>query len=43
MTGTLPEPFAGWFASQGSFARYYLHDIEHHAWDITGDPAGSWL
>lgn len=26
-----------------TFARYYLHDIEHHAWDITGDPAGSWL
>lgn len=26
-----------------SFARYFLHDIEHHAWDITGDPAGSWL
>jgi hypothetical protein len=26
-----------------TFARYYLHDIEHHAWDITGRPAGSWL
>jgi len=26
-----------------SFARYFLHDIEHHAWDITGRPAGSWL
>ncbi len=26
-----------------TFARYYLHDIEHHAWDITGAPAGSWL
>jgi hypothetical protein len=26
-----------------SFARYFLHDVEHHAWDITGRPAGSWL
>ena len=26
-----------------TFARYYLHDIEHHAWDVTGSPAGSWL
>jgi hypothetical protein len=26
-----------------TFTRYFLHDIEHHAWDITGDPAGSWL
>lgn len=26
-----------------TFTRYFLHDIEHHAWDLTGDPAGSWL
>jgi hypothetical protein len=26
-----------------TFSRYFLHDIEHHAWDLTGDPAGSWL
>ncbi len=26
-----------------TFARYYLHDIEHHTWDVTGRPAGSWL
>jgi len=26
-----------------TFARYYLHDIEHHTWDITGKPAGSWV
>ena len=26
-----------------SFARYYLHDIEHHIWDVTGRRAGSWL
>lgn len=26
-----------------SFSRYFLHDIEHHAWDVTGQPAGSWL
>jgi hypothetical protein len=26
-----------------SFSRYYLHDIEHHLWDVTGLPAGSWL
>ena len=26
-----------------SFARYYLHDIEHHTWDVTGRAAGSWL
>ena len=26
-----------------SFARYLLHDIEHHVWDVTGRPAGSWL
>jgi hypothetical protein len=26
-----------------SFARYFLHDIEHHVWDVTGRPAGSWL
>ena len=29
--------------SVDSFARYFLHDIEHHAWDITGRPAGSWV
>ena len=26
-----------------TFARYYLHDIEHHTWDVTGRAAGSWL
>jgi hypothetical protein len=26
-----------------SFARYYLHDIEHHLWDVTGRASGSWL
>jgi len=26
-----------------TFARYYLHDIEHHTWDITGRAAGSWV
>ena len=26
-----------------SFARYYLHDIEHHVWDVTGRASGSWL
>jgi hypothetical protein len=26
-----------------SFARYFLHDVEHHLWDVTGRPAGSWL
>ena len=26
-----------------SFARYFLHDIEHHLWDVTARPAGSWL
>jgi hypothetical protein len=26
-----------------SFSRYFLHDIEHHVWDITGRPSGSWL
>jgi hypothetical protein len=26
-----------------TFARYYLHDIEHHVWDVTGRAAGSWL
>lgn len=26
-----------------SFSRYFLHDIEHHVWDVTGRPAGSWL
>lgn len=26
-----------------SFARYYLHDVEHHVWDVTGRAAGSWL
>ena len=26
-----------------TFARYFLHDIEHHLWDVTGRPAGSWL
>jgi len=26
-----------------SFARYFLHDIEHHLWDVTGRAAGSWL
>ena len=26
-----------------TFSRYFLHDVEHHAWDITGRPAGSWL
>ena len=26
-----------------TFARYYLHDIEHHVWDVTGRPSGSWL
>jgi hypothetical protein len=25
-----------------SFARYFLHDVEHHLWDVTGRPAGSW-
>ena len=26
-----------------SFARYFLHDIEHHLWDVTDRPAGFWL
>ncbi|HSN06299.1 MAG TPA: DinB family protein [Candidatus Angelobacter sp.] len=26
-----------------SFARYFLHDVEHHLWDVTGRSAGSWL
>ena len=26
-----------------TFARYYLHDIEHHTWDISGRAAGSWV
>jgi len=26
-----------------SFSRYFLHDIEHHVWDVTGRRAGSWL
>jgi hypothetical protein len=26
-----------------SFSRYFLHDIEHHLWDVTGRAAGSWL
>jgi hypothetical protein len=26
-----------------SFARYFLHDVEHHVWDVTARPAGSWL
>jgi len=26
-----------------TFSRYFLHDIEHHVWDVTGRPAGSWL
>jgi hypothetical protein len=21
-----------------SFARYFLHDLAHHAWDVTGNP-----
>ena len=24
-----------------SFARYFLHDVEHHLWDVTGRSAGS--
>lgn len=26
-----------------SFARYFLHDVEHHLWDVTGRPVGSWI
>jgi hypothetical protein len=26
-----------------TFSRYFLHDIEHHVWDVTDRPAGSWL
>ena len=24
--------------SVDTFARYFLHDLAHHAWDVTGDP-----
>ena len=33
----------GAFFTVDSFARYFLHDIEHHVWDVTGRAAGSWL
>jgi len=33
----------GAFFTVDSFARYFLHDIEHHLWDVTGRAAGSWL
>lgn len=23
-----------------TFARYFLHDLAHHAWDVSGRPAG---
>ena len=45
-TGFAEVPYGAWTRTAGrsdgasvtldSFARYYLHDVTHHLWDVTG-------